>query len=83
MVAVMKIVVTVFKRTFHALSYSVPLTLQQVTVDSHLCQRLLDTHRQVWLSLLRGHCSFLLAPGVHKVLFVPSKSLFPCSVEFL
>ena len=26
---------------------------------------------------LMGHCSFLLGPGVHKVLFVPSKSLFP------
>ena len=26
-----------------------------------------------------GHCSFLLGPGVHKVLFVPSKSLFPQS----
>ena len=25
---------------------------------------------------LVGHCSFLLAPGAHKVLFVPSKSLF-------
>ena len=25
---------------------------------------------------LWGHCSFLLGPGVHKVLFVPSKSLF-------
>ena len=24
-------------------------------------------------------CSFLLGPGVHKVLFVPSKSLFPQS----
>ncbi|KAB0353588.1 hypothetical protein FD755_023712, partial [Muntiacus reevesi] len=35
----------------------------------------LDTHRQVWLSLLWGHCSFLLGHGVHKVLFVPSKSL--------
>ena len=23
-----------------------------------------------------GHCSFLLGPGAHKVLFVPSKSLF-------
>ena len=22
------------------------------------------------------HCSFLLGPGVHKVLFLPSKSLF-------
>ena len=26
-----------------------------------------------------GHCSCLLDPGVHKVLFVPSKSLFPQS----
>ena len=37
---------------------------------------LLDTHRQVWVSLLWGHCSFLLGSGAHKVLFVPSKSLF-------
>ena len=29
--------------------------------------------------VLWGHCSFLLGPGVHKVLFVPSKSLFPQS----
>ena len=34
---------------------------------------------QVWVSLLWGHCSFLLDPGAHKVLFVPSKSLFPQS----
>ena len=57
--------------------YSVPLTPQQATVDPRLCWRLLDTHRQVWLSLLWGHCSFLLGPGAHKVLFVLSKSLFP------
>ena len=31
------------------------------------------THGQVWVSLLWGHCSFLLGPGEHKVLFVPSK----------
>ena len=42
--------------------------------------RLLDTHRQVWFSLLWGHFFFLLAPGVHKVLFVPSKSLLHYSV---
>ena len=42
-------------------------------------QRLLDTHRQVWVSLLWGHCSFLLGPGAYEVLFVPSKSLFPLS----
>ena len=41
--------------------------------------RLLDTHGHVWVSLLWGHCSFLLGPGAHKVLFLPSKSLFPQS----
>ena len=34
---------------------------------------------QVWVNLLWGHRSFLLGPGVHQVLFVPSKSLFPKS----
>ena len=54
---------------------SVPLTPWQATVDPRLCQRLPNTHRQAWLSLLWGHCSFLLGPGEHKVLSVPSKSL--------
>ena len=63
----------------HALTHSVPPILQQATTDTCLCRRLLDTHRQVWVSLLCGHCSFLLGPGVHKVLFVPPKSLFPLS----
>ena len=34
---------------------------------------------QVWVSFFRGHCSFLLDPNAQKVLFVPSKSLFPQS----
>ena len=54
-------------------------TLQQATTDPHLCQRLLDTHGHVWVIFLWGHCSFLLGPGSPKVLFVPSKSLFPQS----
>ena len=29
---------------------------------------------EVWLRLFWGHFSFLLGPGEHKVLFVPSKS---------
>ena len=59
--------------------YSVPLTPQQTTINP-LCQwRLLGTHRKVWFSLLWGHWSFILGPGVHKVLFVPLKSLFPQS----
>ena len=37
-------------------------------------QRLLDTHGHVWVSLFWGRCSFLLCPGAHKLLFVPSKS---------
>ena len=61
----------------HTLLHSVPTTLQQATANPHLCQRLLDTHSQVWVSLLWDHCSFLLGPGAYKLLFVPTKSLFP------
>ena len=68
----MKIMATSFKRS-QALLHSVPLTLQQATADPRLHQSLLDTHGQVWVSLLCGRCSFLLGPGVHKILFVPSK----------
>ena len=79
MVEVMKIMATSFKRSHaHTATFSLP-TLQQATTDPRLHQRLLDTHRQVWVSLLWGHFSFLLGPGAHKVLFVPSKGLFPQS----
>ena len=61
----------------HLLLHSVPPTLQQATTNPCLRRRLVDTPGQVWVSLLWGHCSFLLDPGVHKVLFVPFKSLFP------
>ena len=47
--------------------------------DPCLHQTLLETHGQVWVSLLYGHWSFFLGSGRHKVLFVPSKSLFPYS----
>ena len=63
----------------HTLLPSVSQTLQQATANLHLCLRLLDTHRNVWLRLLWGNCSILLGPGAHKVLFVPTKSLFPQS----
>ena len=56
--------------------YTVPPTLQQATADPCVHQRLLDNHRQVCVSLLWCHCSFLLGPGVHKVLFALSKGLF-------
>ena len=47
----------------HVLLHSVPPTLQQATSNPCLHWRLLDIHRQVWLSLLWGHCSFILGPG--------------------
>ena len=42
--------------------------------------RLLDTHRQVWVSLLWGYCSFLLVSGAHNVLLCPPRVCFPSSV---
>ena len=63
----------------YTLLHSVPPTLHQATADSCLQWRLLVTHGHAWVSFLCGHCSFLLGPGAHKVLFVPSKSLFPQS----
>ena len=62
-----------------ALLHSIPMTLNQATADPHLHWRLLDTHGQIWVSLLWDHCFFVLGPGVHKLLFVPPRSLFPQS----
>ena len=76
MVEEVKTMATSFRRPGACTVHSAPLTLQQGITDPHLRRRLLDTHWQVWASLSWGHCSFLLGPGVHKVLFVPSKSLF-------
>ena len=83
MAVVMAVLVTSCKRTFASMSqplgllHSVSLTLWQATVNPCLHQRFLDIHRKVWLRLLGGQCSFLLRPGVHKVLFVPYKRQFP------
>ena len=65
-----------FKELMPSLLYSVPLTPWQASVDPCHHWRLLHTHRQATLNLW-GHCFFLLGPGVNKVLFVSSKSLFP------
>ena len=75
----MKIMAPPSKSSMHGLLHSVPPTLQQATADPCLHQGLLDTHGQVWVNLLQGHCAFLLGPGAYKILFVPSKSLFPQS----
>ena len=58
-------------RQWHALLHSVPpVLLRGTTTDPRLRWRLLDTHGEVWVSLLWGHSAFLLGPGAHKVLFV-------------
>ena len=48
----------------HVLPHSMPQPYsRQATTDPRCHWRLLDTHRQVWVRLLWGHCSFLLGPG--------------------
>ena len=74
---VMKIMVTSFKRSHACTAALSAPTLQQATTNPRLCWRFLDTAGQVWVSLLWGHCSFLLGPGVYKFLFMHSKTLFP------
>ena len=68
MVEVMKLIATAFNRC-HALTaaLSAPDPAAGPCHQLHLCWRLLGTHRQVPVSLLWGHCTFLLGPGVHKV----------------
>ena len=58
------------------------LTLQQATVYPHLPWRLLDTQRQVWLSLLWGHCSFLLGPGAQAFVCTLQVSVSPVLWKF-
>ena len=73
MVEVMKIMVTSVKRSHaHSAAHSAPSSAA-ATTDPRLHHGLLDSHGQVWVSLLWGHCSFLLGSGSHKILFVPSK----------
>ena len=81
----MKIMSISFRRSHACTAALSAPTLKQATAHPCLHQRLLDTHRQVWVSLLCGHCFFLLAPDAHKVLFVPSKSLFPqsCAISVI
>ena len=65
------------KVPMYPLLHSVPPTLQQPTADPHLCWRLLDTHGQVWVSLLWGHCSFLLGPGAQSLVFALPEPVSP------
>ena len=66
----------------HTLLHSVPPTPQQATTDPCLCQRLLDAHRQIWVSLLWGHCSFLLGPGAQGSICALQESVSPGLCKF-
>ena len=59
----------------HLLIQSVPPALQQAIINPHLCWRLLETHRQVWVSLLCGPCSFLLGSGAHSSVYALQGSI--------
>ena len=79
MVEVMKIMATSFKRSC---ACTASLIAPDPAAGQHRPMHLLETpghSRQVWVSLLWGHCSFLLGSCAHRVLFVPSNRLFPQS----
>ena len=77
MVEVVKMLATSFKGSHAGTAALSAPSPAAAPADPHLHQRLLDTPGQVWVSLSRGHCSFLLGPDAHKVLFVLSQNLFP------
>ena len=80
MVEFMKIMATSFKRSSaDTATLSVP---DSAAGHPRLLWRLLDTPGQVWVSLLWGHCSFLLGPGAHKLLSVP-RVCFPSPMYVL
>ena len=82
MVELMKIMVTSFKRSHaHTATLVAPYPSAGHRRLTPLPE-ILDTRGHVWVSFLWGHCSFLLGPSAHKVLFVPSKSLFPVLCKF-
>ena len=79
MVEVMQIMATSFKRS-HA--HTAILSAPNPAAGHRQPMPLPETpgHTgQVQVSLLWGHCSFLLGPGANKILFVPFKSLYPQS----
>ena len=78
-VEIVKIMVTSFKRSPAS---TASLRAPDPAADHHWPISLPETPGHLRASLGQshgGHCSFLLGPGVHKALFVPSKSLFPQS----
>ena len=77
MVGVMRVMATSFRRTCAGTVVFSALTVPQAAVDPLLHPRLLDTHRQVWISF------FLLAPGVHRFCLCLLRVCFPSPVEVL
>ena len=73
MLEVMKIRATSFKRSC---AHTTTLSAPNPAAGHHPPTPSLDTHRQVWVSLLWVTAPFSWVL-VHKVLFVPSKNLFP------
>ena len=59
----MEIMVTSFKRSHVCTATLMGPNPAAGHLCPCLCFRLLDTPGQVWVSLLWGHCSFLLGPG--------------------
>ena len=63
----------------HVLLHSVPPALQQATTDPRLCWRLLDTHRQVWVSPMKvkvkslSHIQLFETPWTIAYQVLPSK----------
>ena len=79
MVEVMKIMATSFKRSHaHTATLSAPDSAEGHNWSTPPADTLGHSQASQDQSLW-GHISFLLGPGAHKALFVPSKSLFPQS----
>ena len=81
MVEVMKIMVTSFRRS-HARTAALSVHNPAAGHCQHTPPPEAPGHSRASLggvSLLWSYCSFFLGPGVYKILFVPSKSLFPQS----
>ena len=72
MVEVVKMLATSFKGSHAGTAALSAPSPAAAPADPHLHQRLLDTPGQVWVRLLWGHGAFLLGPGAHKFLSVPS-----------
>ena len=66
----------------HVLLHSVPPALQQATTNLHLHWRLLDTPRQVWVSLLWGTAPFFWVLVHTRFCLCPPRVCFPVLCKF-